>query len=84
MEFSTRLAPIVVKAEEALQLSRRIEQRLVASFGKDYVVKMTREPIGARANENFQGGLSRDAPIAETARTDERFYATYLVTKAGS
>ena len=83
MEFNMRLAPIVVKAQEALELSRRIEQRLIASLGKDYVVKMTREPIGAKATESFQGGLTRDAPVADAARSDERFYATYVVAKAG-
>jgi len=83
LELNMRLASIAVKAEEALQLSRRIEQRLAADIGKDYTVKMTREPVGARRLESFEGGLSRDTPIgAAGGRGDERFYATYLITRA--
>ena len=83
MSFRLRLAPVVSRAEEAVEVAGRIEQRLKAGFGAGYTVAMTQEPVGAQAAESLTGGLFSAADSSATAglRSDEPFYAAFSIEK---
>ncbi len=79
-----RLAEIVVTAEEAVTVARRLETRLNASFGKGFSVVMTLEPVAAQAAKDLKGGLSTSEAGGggqERARPDEPFYTEFRISK---
>jgi hypothetical protein len=80
-----RLSPLISTADEAVQAARRLEQRLVTSFGAGFAVKMTQEPVAAQASENLAGGLfstaaAGEASLSQSARTDEPFFVGFTIT----
>jgi hypothetical protein len=84
-----RLAAVITTAEEAVQAARRLEQRLVASFGQGYQVKMTQEPVAAQAAEALSGGLfsateAGTAAAGRSARADEPFYVAFTISQGGA
>ncbi|MGE3474403.1 MAG: hypothetical protein AB7H70_01215 [Rhodospirillaceae bacterium] len=74
-----RLADVVASADEAVQTSRSIEQRLRTAFGSGYTIAVTKEPVGAQAAEELSGGLAAAETSTFSAR--ERFYAGYRIEK---
>jgi hypothetical protein len=66
-----------------------LEQRLVASFGQGYQVKMTQEPVAAQAAEALSGGLfsateAGTAAAGRSARADEPFYVAFTISQGGA
>jgi hypothetical protein len=87
LKLAMRLANVISTADEAVQASRRLEQRLVAEMGKDYTVKMTREPVAAQATEALTGGLGGSSATGELAAVktrDEPFFVDFLIASAGA
>jgi hypothetical protein len=78
-----QLASVVATAEEAVKVSRALERRLVASFGKEYTVQMTLEPVAAQASKALKGGLYDGAGGADTGRQDDPFYTAFQIAKVG-
>ena len=85
LTLSMRLAKVISTADEAVQAARRLEQRLVQSFGKDFQVVMTREPVGAQTSESLTGSLvsSENSAAGVSARTDEPFFVEFTITHGG-
>ena len=89
VDVDMRLAKVVSTADEAVQVARRIEQRLNQKFGKSYAVVMTTSPVSAQASKSLTGGLSGGAQgeIAAAGSTapgsKELFYASYHVERTG-
>ena len=81
LEVSMRLAKTIANAEEAVQTARRLNQRLTASFGPDYKVTMTKEPVGAQAAQELSGGIGRGSELGAASAAAEVFYASYRVEK---
>lgn len=79
---SMQLPRVVVTADEAVAVTRRLETRLNESFGKDYRVQLTVAPLAAQATQKFTGGLS-DSEIGDAAasRSDEPFRAEFRISK---
>lgn len=78
-----QLPSVVVTADEAVAVTRRLEARLVESFGKDYRIELTVAPLAAQASENFSGGLIDSAldAIGAAPRSDEPFRAEFRISK---
>ena len=84
VEVGLKLAPVITKADEAVQTARKIERRLRANFEKGYVVTMITEPVGAQAVKQLTGGFSSDAgEVGGGARTSEAFRAAYRIERTG-
>ncbi|MBL8642495.1 MAG: hypothetical protein JNK21_01070 [Rhodospirillaceae bacterium] len=85
-----RMASVIATADEAVQASRRLQQRLANSFGKDYTVTVVKEPVAAQASEVLTGGLfgasANEAAVSQgtSARSDEPFYIEFLIAKGAS
>jgi hypothetical protein len=85
--FNMRLADVIRRADEAVKTARDLNDRLVASFGKGYTVKMTKEPVAAQATESLAGSLltsEANAASASRAPSEEHFFVEFLITKAGT
>lgn len=79
-DVDLKLAEVIATADEAVQTARRLEQRLVSSFGPSYTVAMTREPAGAALTKNEGGGLTTET--AETAHlVAETFNVVFHIEK---
>ena len=82
-----RLADVITRAEEAVQVSRRIEARLNTAFGKGHTVKMTREPVAAQASVALTGNLfSSEANATESVAQpgsgrDEHFFIEFQIVR---
>ncbi len=91
VSLKMRLADIVTNADEAVQASRRVQQRLSTNFGKDFVVVMTKEPVAAQSSDALTGGLfNKTADQSEvaistgaSARSDEPFYIEFTISNDG-
>ena len=83
LNIRMQLDSLILTAEEALEVSRRIEARLRDNFDDNYEVEMTLEPTGAQAEESLSGdllgGLGDSA--AGSIEADEPFYAEYRVVR---
>lgn len=79
---AVQLPSVVVTADEAVAVTRRLEGRLNDSFGKDYRVVLTVAPLAAAATEKFSGGLT-DALLDASAssRSEEPFRAEFRISK---
>ncbi len=89
VKVDLRLASVISTADEAVQVARRLEQRLNAQFAPDYKVTMTSEPVGAQAAEGLSGSLtgaaSSETNVSEdSSATGESFYAAFTMEKVGS
>jgi len=85
VDLDMRLADVISTADEAVQTARRLERRLTDSFGKEYRVTMTTEPVGAQAAGELKGTLSdlvSEAAVNGAARQDA-FRAAYRIEKVG-
>ncbi|MDX2223253.1 MAG: hypothetical protein SFV21_10915 [Rhodospirillaceae bacterium] len=78
-----RLASVITRAEEAVQVAARIRGRLSSGFGAGYNVEMTREPVAAQASDSLSGGLA-SAGDSSGIRRDEPFYVEFVITKSGT
>lgn len=80
---SVQLPSVVVTADEAVAVTRRLEGRLNDSFGKDYRVELTVAPLAAQATEKFSGGLADSLldAVGASARSDEPFRAEFRISK---
>lgn len=83
-----RLASVITRAEEAVQVAARIQSRLSKGFGDGFRIEMIREPVAAQAAENLTGGLGTTteagAVAATSARLDEPFYVEFRITKGAA
>ena len=81
-----RMADVVVKAEEAVQIARKLQQRLTDGFGKNHKVEMTVEPAAAQSGialtSNLLGGSSDSKSAGPPAK--ERFFTEFKISKVGS
>jgi hypothetical protein len=82
-----RMADVIIKAEEAVQVSRKLLQRLTDGFGKGYKVELVAEPSAAQSGLAFTGNLlggpePEKAALAPGA-LKERFYTEFRISKAG-
>ncbi|MBX7197994.1 MAG: hypothetical protein K1X51_01300 [Rhodospirillaceae bacterium] len=76
-----QLPSVVVTADEAVAVTRRLESRLNESFGKDYRVQMTVAPLAAQASQTFSGGLSDVLGLDTAPHSDEPFRAEFRIVK---
>jgi hypothetical protein len=90
LNLRMRLANVITTADEAVQASRRMQQRLADSFGKEYAITMTKEPVAAQAAQALMGGLFGTAnsevsasSTGTSARSDEPFYIEFSILKGG-
>lgn len=85
MRLNLRLSPVVSTADEAVQVARRLEQRINAQFAPEYKVMMTREPVGAQAEEALSGSLSggegSEVSASSEAGGQESFYTAFSIEK---
>jgi len=81
VEISLRLASVIASADEAVQTARTIEERLAATFGKEFRVEMTVSPVVAQAETNLVGGLGDGETLSTAADQNESFFATYRIEK---
>jgi len=83
-----RLADVIVKAEEAVQISRKLLQRVTDAFGKGYKVEMVAEPAatqsGSSVTGNLLGGPTESSNGAQPGSSKEYFYTEFKITKGGS
>lgn len=82
LDVDVSLAPIITRAEEAVQVARRIQRNLTARFGKSYNVVMTVEPVGAQQTDNLTGGFGASEVV--TTRATEAFKAAYRIERTQS
>lgn len=83
-----RLSNLITTADEAVQASRRLEQRLADSFGQGFMVRLTKEPVAAQASEALTGGLfgsgaTTEVAAGRTTRSDEPFYIEFVISSGG-
>jgi len=88
ISVSMRLADVITRADEAVQVARRLQDRLNAGFGKGHTVKMTKEPVAAQASQAMTASLfSTEANAADSSQgavsRDEHFFVEFQITKAG-
>jgi hypothetical protein len=82
-----RLANVIIKADEAVQTSRKLLQRLTNAMGKDYKVEMTAEPVTTTGDQhegmtgNLLGGRLGDAARPAAVATADRFYTAFRISK---
>lgn len=85
MKLNLRLSSVVTTADEAVQVARRLEQRMRAQFAPEYAVTMTREPVGAQAEEALTGSLSGDqgseVGTSSTGQANENFFTAFDIAK---
>ncbi|MBL8630200.1 MAG: hypothetical protein JNM81_11255 [Rhodospirillaceae bacterium] len=87
LSLQMKLSNLVTTADEAVQAARRLQQRLVEKFGKEYTVTMVKEPVAAQSATNLSGDLfggssSEVATSSGTAaRSDEPFFVEFLVAR---
>lgn len=82
MEIRTRLADVITTAEEAVEVSNNIRDRLQDVFGDTHEVEMTTEPVAAQSADTLTGDLSVSEVAADTTeRSTESFYAEYRIAK---
>ncbi len=78
------MADVVNRAEEAVQVARKLEGRLNESFGKGVTIKMIKEPVAAQSSVALTGSLFAsnvsDANVAGSGR-DEHFFVEFQITK---
>jgi hypothetical protein len=81
-----RLADVIVKADEAVQIARKLGQRLTDVFGKDYKVEMVAEPATAtsKRNQAVTGNLLGGPVKDDSQPSKERFYTEFKISKGGS
>ncbi len=89
MTLAMRLASVVSTADEAVKAAARLEKRFGEVFGKEFAVKMTKEPVAAQAATALAGGLFKESTEGEvstsgSSRTDEPFYIEMLITRGGA
>src|SRR5262249_5015918 len=84
-EVRMRLADVIVKADEAVQVSRKLLQRMSDAFGKSYKVEMVAEPAAAQAGAAFTGSLGGLAEAAGPSAPvgKDHFYTEFRVSKVG-
>ncbi len=82
LDLNIRLADIVTRAEEAVQIARRIQRDLTTRFGKNYTVVMTLEPVGAQQSDQLVGGFGVGEVV--TTRATEAFKAAYRIERTQS
>ncbi|TAK99534.1 MAG: hypothetical protein EPO08_16025 [Rhodospirillaceae bacterium] len=89
IDVNMRLADVITRADEAVQVARRLEARLNAGFGKGHTVKMTKEPVAAQASQALTGNLfsseanATDSSSQGNVSRDEHFFVEFQITKAG-
>lgn len=76
-----QLPNVVVTADEAVAVTRRLETRLNESFGADYRVQMTVAPLATQAQEVFAGGLSDIIGAESAPRSEDPFRAEFRISK---
>ncbi len=85
MVVKMRMADVVIKADEAVSISRKLQQRLTDGFGKSHKIEMLTEPsankIGISVASNLLGGSGAAAGSAPPEK--ERFFAEYRISKVG-
>ena len=81
LAVSLKLDEVISTADEAVQTARRVEQRFRTAFGADYTVTVTREPVGAQAEESLTGNLGGGEVADAGFAARETFYAAYSVQK---
>ncbi len=82
-DIKLRLDSVIATAEEAVQTTRRLQQRLTANFSPDYKVTLTREPVAAQAKETLSGGVGSAASEVDVSETGaEQFFADFRIEKA--
>lgn len=79
LDMDMRLAAVISSADEAVQTARRIETRLLRSFGEGYRVTMLVSPVAAQAAQQLQGGLGESTELSAVEGGRELFYASYRV-----
>jgi hypothetical protein len=82
--LAMQLASVITTAEEAVRAARRLEGRLAANLGKDYTVKMTKEPVAAQAAEALTGNLMNSESSQQglsSIRSEEPFRIEFTLTK---
>ncbi len=87
INIDTRLAEVVSTADEAVQISRKIERDLREAFGDGFEVTMTKSPVAAQAADQLQGGFSgAQAGVADPGQantlsvpTRESFFAAFTI-----
>ena len=92
INIDTRLADVVSSADEAVQVSRRIERSLREIFGSEFEITMTQSPVAAQAEDSLEGsfsavqegGISGLGAAASTIPTRESFYASYTIGGSAS
>ena len=91
MSVRMRMADVVVKADEAIQIARKLQQRLTDGFGKGYKIEMTAEPAAAKTGLAFTGNLlggpegegDKDKDTPALGATKDRFITEFRISKAG-
>lgn len=82
-EIELRLDSIIATAEEAVQTTRRLNQRFNANFAPDYKVSLTREPVAAQANQTLSGGVgSAESEVDVSTAGAEEFFASFRIESA--
>ncbi len=82
-DIKLRLDSVIATADEAVQTTRRLQQRLAANFAPDFKVTLTREPVAAQAKETLSGGVgANDSEVNVSEVTAEQFFADFRVEKA--
>jgi hypothetical protein len=81
-----RLADVILKAEEAVQVSRKLLQRMTDKFGKGFKVEMVAEPGSSQANSAVTGnllGAGASDSQSEGISAKEHFYTEIKISKGG-
>jgi hypothetical protein len=83
-----RLADVIIKADEAVTVSRKLLQRMTDTFGKDYKVEMVAEPATASAKRDqavtgsLLGGKVGADDSSNQPSVKERFYTVFKISKS--
>jgi hypothetical protein len=83
LSMDLKLDEVIATADEAVQTSRAIEQRLRTAFGSGYMITTTREPVGAQAEEDLTGGLGKTEAEGAGLGIRETFFAAFKIDKVG-
>jgi len=83
VEIDVELAAVISRAEEAVQVARKIERNLGTRFGQGYTIVMTTEPVAAQAQEQLSGGFGA-SEVGAQARATEAFKAAYRIERIQS
>jgi len=81
LSIDLKLNEVIATADEAVQTSRALEQRLRAAFGSNYIITTTREPVGAQAESDLSGGLGGAEAAAIGVGARETFHAGFKIDR---